>query len=259
MKEVHINDVKIEFDPIKHQYWLDERTLISGTRIGSLFDDKDWMKYWVSDMCQKLVRTYLDGSGVPEEKIKELIKKINDCHKDTTAMDFGNACHAWMEKFGNYKRKKRRKPAKPKSEAMKNAVQPMVEWIEEHNPEIIACEEIVYYLDPDTDLDFSGTLDIRFMLDGLHCIGDYKAAKKIDLTHYVLQMVVYALAIEQCTGIPVDRLYIFKLPKEGLKFQVRIIEMTDQLRKGGRLASYLKHMEKDVEKALKNSSTKKGT
>ena len=111
MKEVDINDVKIEFDPIKHQYWLDARTLISGTRIGSLFDDKDWMKYWVSDMCQKLVRTYLDGSGVPEEKIKELIKKINDCHKDKTAMDFGNACHAWMEKFGNYKRKKRRKPA----------------------------------------------------------------------------------------------------------------------------------------------------
>ena len=42
MKVVDVKDVKIEFDPIKHQYWLDERTLISGTRIGSLFDDKDW-------------------------------------------------------------------------------------------------------------------------------------------------------------------------------------------------------------------------
>ena len=259
MKEVHINDVKIEFDPIKHQYWLDERTLISGTRIGSLFDDKDWMKYWVVSLCVELARTRLETLKVSEEDIEALVESFKNSHKDTTAMDFGNACHAWMEKFGNYKRKKRRKPAKPKSEAMKNAVQPMVEWIEEHNPEIIACEEIVYYLDPDTDLDFSGTLDIRFMLDGLHCIGDYKAAKKIDQAHYVLQMVVYALAIEQCTGIPVDRLYIFKLPKEGLKFQVRIIEMTDQLRKGGRLANYLKHMEKDVEKALKNSSTKKGT
>jgi hypothetical protein len=258
MKEVEVNDVKIQFDPIKHQYWLEERSLISGTRIGGLYDDKDWMKYWVSDMCGKLVKEYLDGSTLPEEKVLELLAKIRDCHKDTTAMDFGSDCHAWMEKYGNYKRKQRRKPAKPKNIIMKNAVQPMVDWIEEHNPEIIACEEIVYYLDSETDLDFSGTLDIRFMLDGLHCIGDYKAAKKIDKTMYVLQMVVYALAIEQCTGIPVDRLLIFKLPKEGLKFQIKTIEMTDQLREGGRIANYLKHMEEGIEKALKNSSTKKG-
>jgi len=135
---------------------------------------------------------------------------------------------------------------------LKAAIKPFIEWSNEVSPDYISSEEVVYYESTlhGQYFDYAGTLDVRFSLEGEHCIGDFKTAKA-NKRDYVWQMALYAAAVEQSFGKPVDKVFIFKLPKEGYEYQCREIVLDDRYRNFAPALAAMKSMNYEIDKKIK--------
>jgi hypothetical protein len=91
---------------------------------------------------------------------------------------------------------------------------------------------------------------VRFNLGDKHCIGDFKTAKE-NKRDYVWQMALYAAAVEQSFGKPVDKLFIFKLPKEGHEYKLREIKLDDRYRNFAPALAAMKSMNYEIDKEIK--------
>ena len=259
MKQVTIQGKNITFDPDKHQYFLNDRELHGATRLSRIVAESDWIKWWVGKVCSEQAEIIFNELKASEVDIPEYVRRVKYAHTSSTntAIDFGNAAHAWCEAFVLWKLGKPR-PKRPRDDAVWSAVKPFVDWTKENAPEFLSREEIVYFEDEQIvmkrPVDYCGTLDLRFRLNGKLCIGDFKTGKNVfKSSEAVFQMGLYAIAVEQATGQTVDRLFIFKLPKDdSSKFEVRHFPMTDTLRSASRALNRIKHMKVEVDHWLKN-------
>ena len=240
MKKINLpNGIDLEFDEDRHKYFRDGREIPGVTKISGIMDETGWMIPWAAKMAgikaeEILLNVATSKTEIDEVNYKELALEIKNAHKSTSggAIAFGHAGHGILETFINWKLGRGPKPTSPKNEALRDAVRPFIEWSTEHNPDYISSEEVVYYKGEyaGMEFDYAGTLDVRFNINqGTHCIGDFKTAKN-NRRGYVWQMALYAMAVEQSYGRKVDKLYLFKLPKDGLKFKVRDVILDDRHR-----------------------------
>ena len=244
--------IELEFDSQKHQYFRDGRQVQGVTKIAGMMGDPGWRIPWTGNMAKaranRILKGYVCGDGftVGEEKhyaidevnYPRIAESIGRAHRlaSDRAIDFGNAAHGWLETFINWKMGRGSEPTKLKNREVRAAVAPFFDWSCKYGPDYIATEQFVYYEGyvGDFYFDYAGTLDVRFILDDRHCIGDFKTAKNLS-TDYVWQMALYSAACEQSyPGRAVDDMYIFKLPKtvDGklLPWMMKTIQVDDVYR-----------------------------
>jgi hypothetical protein len=198
--------------------------------------------------------------GLDELQAKSLADAVQKAPKikSQEAIAFGTAVHTWLEKWIGY-RMGGEKPEPPKAESLKSAVRPYLEWESLNKPKYLASEEVVYCAPSGWKIndDYAGTLDLRFDLNGSHCLGDFKSSKQIS-REYIFQCALYANAKEKQTGDRVDKLYVFRLPKiEGDRIEIKDFPFTDTLRESAIALSRLKHLAVEVELWLKKSKKEK--
>ena len=240
MKKINLpnKNIDLQFDEDRHKYFRDGREVPGVTKISGIMDETGWMIPWAAKMAglkaeEILLDVATSKTEIDEVNYKELALQIKNAHKSTSggAIAFGHAGHGILETFINWKLGRGPKPTPPKNEALRDAVRPFIDWSAEHNPDYISAEEVVYYEGEFAGMkfDYAGTLDLRFNLDGVHAIGDFKTAAR-NRRGYLWQMALYAAAVEQSFGKRVDKLFLFKLPKDGHKFKVRDVVLDDRHR-----------------------------
>ena len=241
MKKINLpnrTNIDFQFDEDRHKYFRDGREVPGVTKISGLMDDTGWMIPWAAKMAgMKAEEILLDvatsKTEIDEVNYKELALQIKNAHKSTSggAIAFGHAGHGILETFVLWKLGRGPKPTPPKNEGLRDAVKPFLDWSRENDPDYISTEEVVYYEGEFAGMkfDYAGTLDLRFNLGDTHCIGDWKTAKN-NRRGYIWQMALYAAAVEQSFGKKVDKLILFKLPKDGHKFKIRDVVLDDRHR-----------------------------
>ena len=259
-------NTEFDFDSDKHRYRDVDGRLIHGvTKICEMAGEPGWRIPWSAKMCAEVAEYQLKNATWKNDKgktvkidellIPDIVRAVRKAPqgKGDVAIDFGHTVHGWLEKFVNYKMGRGKKPTLPENPAVKQSVKSFIEWTKENNPKFIGAEEVCYY--ENGEHDFAGTVDLRFELDGVPCIGDFKTAKDIRKREYVFQLGLYALAIEQALGPHIKKLYIFKLPKlEGgtwTNFEVKSFPWTESLKIACQEINHLKHLSVDIDRWLK--------
>ena len=254
MKKINLpNGIDLEFDHRRHKYYRDGREVQGVTKISAMMGDAGWRIPWAAKLAKERAAEVFLGSfkegfisgnkwhtDITECNYESVAETIGQAHKDVSglAIGFGNAAHRWLENYINWKIGRGKEPTKLKDQGVRDAVRPFCDWSEKYEPDYIASEEVVYYEGHIQGFyfDYAGTLDIRFNLNGRHCIGDFKTGKHLS-TEFVWQMALYSAACEQSyPGKQVDHMFIFKLPKEGFPWALRVIQVDDVYRE---IAPYL--------------------
>jgi len=220
------------------------------TGIAEMTAAHGWRIPWAAKMCAETAEELL-APTFGEVQLIKLVRKIKGApyRRSGDAIDIGNAVHKWCERWVLFQLGKGAEPNEPNEKIVLDAVRPFVDWCKVHKPTFLASEDVCYYKD---EYDFAGTMDLRFLINGKTCIGDFKTAKSLK-REYIFQIGLYALAIEQTFGEKVHYLYLFRLPKiEGDSFEVKHFPFTDKLRKACESLNQLKHMAVDVDLWLKN-------
>ena len=236
MKTVTIRNTEIRFDPDKHRYYANGDNCYGTSSISDQDAENGWRIPWAGNMCkaqaERELTDVIEGRiELDELTLPDILKRIRGApwKKSTEAIDFGNAGHGFCEKFVLWKLGEGKKPQLPKNDDLKNAVMPFIEWDKENNPEYLASEEIVYWTNG--DIDYAGTLDLRFRINGKQAIGDFKTAKSIHKAEYVAQIGLYAMALEYSLQEKIDSLWLFRLPKiPGDQSEVLTFPYTDKLK-----------------------------
>jgi len=253
------NGIDLKFDPDRHKYFRDGREVMGVTKIAEMTGDHGWRIPWTAKMAgAKAEEILLDVATsklqVDEVNYMDYVSQIKKAHYSTSdrAIAFGHASHGILESYVLWKMGRGPEPTQPKNDGLKAAIRPYVEWSNDVNPEYISSEEVVYY---EATLhgqyfDYAGTLDVRFYLGDDHCIGDFKTAKE-NKRDYVWQMALYAAAVEQSFGKPVDKLFIFKLPKDGHEYKLRSVPLDDRYRTFAPVLAATKSMRYEIDQQIK--------
>ena len=236
MKTVTIRNTEIQFDPIKHRYYVNGDNCYGTSSISDQDAENGWRIPWAAKMGREQAEKELTAIIKKKQKLDELtlpdiLERIGKAHKKKSgeAINFGNSGHAFCEEFVLWRLNRGEKPTLPENDDLKNAVMPFIEWDKENKPEYLSSEEIVYWTDG--DIDYAGTLDLRFRINGKQAIGDFKTAKSIHKAEYVAQIGLYAMALEYSLQEKIDSLWLFRLPKiPGDKFEVLTFPFTDKLK-----------------------------
>ena len=261
MKKINLpnKNIDLQFDEDRHKYFRDGREVPGVTKISAIMDETGWMIPWAAKMsglkAKEILKEVATSNAVIDEtNYKELALQIKTAHRSTSrgAIAFGHAAHSIMEKYVLWKMGRGPQPTPPKNEALRESIKPFRDWSTENNPDYISTEEVVYYEGEFAGMkfDYAGTLDARFNLCGTHCILDWKTAK-FNKRGYVWQMALYAAAVEQCFGKRVDKLFLFKLPKDGHGFKVRDVVLDDRHRQLAPALAAIRSMNYEIDQLIK--------
>lgn len=174
--ELYNGKVKIKFFPVSHQYWVSvkgssfKRKSGSTTLIGIMDKSKalgSWQQTMTADFLLDLIAKKVP---ITEDLAIEAVIQ-NDIAKDK-AIDIGKAMHDWLEKYAKFKMKKGDMPEMPDIKEAINGVNAFLQWESEHKVKYISCERVVYSIKGD----YMGTLDLEAIVDGVHCLVDYKSS-----------------------------------------------------------------------------------
>jgi len=251
------NGIELKFDSWLHKYFRNDVPIPGVTKISGVLANAEWRIPWARKLMLETLATELDAiaispEGLNELNYREVMETVRTATDSKKAINFGHAAHSYLEKFINWHLGRGEKPTPIKAPTLKKAISPFLDWHNTNKPDYIAAEEVVYFENTVEDFHYhyAGTLDLRFNLNGNHCLMDFKTAKEIHTDH-IWQLVLYSLATEQSFGKPVDRLYICKLPKEGTPYKMREIIMTPFLRTVGPIIAAAILYEYEMKQMLK--------
>lgn len=158
--KVIVGDQEAEFPTSRRSF----TKLLSATTIGKNAFWKPLLANWIKDTCMNSFR-----DSLLERQARGLLidhKLIHMCHDDNlnasnrrmqTAGDLGTAVHDWLEEYVLYTMGKAPEPRMPQSPVeLKNGVEALKRWIENHDLKFKAAEVIVY----NPFLDICGTIDL---------------------------------------------------------------------------------------------------
>lgn len=194
------NLVTLGFDPLKHQYFIDDEPARAVTSVLSVIA-KPALIFWAAKCAAEYIEeTMQAGESYDEVQIKELAEKAKWAHRNNTnkAADTGTMIHEWIEKYVDGKN-----PSMPINEGMQRSIKSFVDWYEKQNievikPEIKLCSK-KYTL--------AGTADLLCRIDGKLTIVDWKTGSGI-YPEMLLQMGAYSMMYEEEFGEPIQQVMV---------------------------------------------------
>ena len=178
--------MKIEFNPKNHTYKCDGTPTPSVTSL-------------IRFICED------PYSGVPKATLERAAKFGNKVHEIVEAMALGQT----VEETGGF---------------VGIAQRRFLALKEEHAIVASSCEEKVAYKQSGLPL-YAGMYDMLGTVDGEMAIIDIKTTAEIHRDMLMVQLSLYAWAVEQMTGVTIPNAYVLWLPKKDLG-QLERIEMS---------------------------------
>lgn len=205
--ELYKGKVKLNFNPEKHHYTVDGRTIDGVTTIlGTL--NKPALVPWAVKMCAEYMEQNLPV-GVPLDEItkKNLIAESKKIYskKSGDAADHGTMLHDWIERWI-----KGQNPQPFVNDILRKSAEQFVEWVKKEDVKFTSSERKVYSL----KYDYCGTADIFGTIGGVPFVGDVKTSSGI-YDEMLLQVAAYNGAVEEEAGQPCQLGIIIRCGKDG--------------------------------------------
>lgn len=177
--ELYKGKVKVKFFPLSHIYMLSINGLSPKRKKGStsfidIKDKSEQLGKWQQTMSLDfLLKKIAEGVEINEDIAIEAVIQ-NDIAKDS-AVNIGKEMHEWLEKYIKYRLKFKGFQSVPEMPEIPEAitgVNSFLAWEKEHKPKYISSERMVYSMKHD----HTGTLDLEAVIDGVHCLIDFKSS-----------------------------------------------------------------------------------
>lgn len=143
-----------------------------------------------------LLDTLAKGIKIDEEKAVEAVIQHELYLKDMG--DVGHEIHGWCEAYIRHQLKQKgyeKLPEIPNFPEAQTGVTSFLAWAEEHKVKWLSTERAVYSLKHD----YIGIMDFEAVIDGLHCLGDFKSSNGL-YNSVRMQTEAYASADEEERG-----------------------------------------------------------
>ena len=217
-----LQDIDVYFDEDWHKYYIGGEEVMGVTKSSGMTKDTGFLAPWGAKAAATEADKIFKQKRVDELKRVEYMDRIKGAFKkqQKKGMDYGNVSHEFLHKWGEWKLGLSNKGPELVSREIKRTVKPFIDWSVENKIVWTAAEQVVLY--QGEGFRYCGTIDIRFEINGLHAIGDYKTGTRVGIND-AWQMAMYAMAVEQCFDVRVDRLYLFHLPKKGGRKSMKVI------------------------------------
>ena len=251
-----LQGVDVYFDPDKHKYYIGGKEVMGVTKSADMAADTNYKTPWGASAAAKEADKIFAQKRVDELLREKYFDRIR--YAWLTALReggaYGNITHAFLEKYSKWKLGQLDEPPeKLDSSSINKTAKSFTDWAKKNKIIWTAAEQVVMYQDLDKGFRYCGTLDIRFEINGLKAIGDFKTGKKIGVNH-AWQLAMYAMAVEQCFDERIDLLYLFHLPKPGGRKKIKVVKFSrDQF--CWEMAPYLARLRAEefkIKKAMKD-------
>ncbi len=166
-----------EEKPNRHMYYVNA---VRKTGVTSFIGIKDksralgiWQQQITADFLLKALEA---GKKIDIDLALEAVVQ-NDVLREEAA-DIGKEIHAWCEAYIRHKLKQKgfeKLPAMPNFPEAVTGVNSFFAWEKEHKVKWVSTERLVY----SKKHDYVGTLDLEAIIDGKHCLGDFKSSNGI--------------------------------------------------------------------------------
>lgn len=195
--ELYGGKVIVRFHEKGHQYYISKDGGLKFIRKGGvtgiigIVDKSVALGKWQQGMTLDfLLDTLKAGGQVDEEKaIEAVIQHELFVEK---AADIGKEIHAWCEAYIRHQLKQKgfeKMPAIPDFPEAITGVNSFLAWIDEHKVKFVSTERVIYSL----KYDYLGQMDFEAIIDGDHCMGDFKSSNGLYPT-VRMQTAAYAMA-----------------------------------------------------------------
>lgn len=161
------------------------------TGIIGIMDKSTALGKWQQGMTLDFLLDSLgSGKKIDEEKaIEAVIQHEIFVEK---AADIGKEIHGWCEAYVRHQLKQKgfeKMPGIPNFPEAVIGVNSFLAWIDEHKVKFVSTERVVYSL----KYDYLGQMDFEAIVDGSHCMGDFKSSNGLYPT-VRMQTAAYACA-----------------------------------------------------------------
>ena len=214
--ELYGGNVIVRFHEESHMYYISkdhgETFVRKGgvTGIISVLDKSKPLGSWQQGMTLDfLLDTLAQGNKIDEDKAIEAVIQ-HELFLEKT-VDIGKEIHAWCEHYIRHDLKEKgyeNMPAIPDFPEAVRGVNSFLSWIDEHKVKFRSTERIVYSMKHD----FLGQMDFEAVIDGKHCMGDFKSSNGLYPT-VRLQTAAYAMADMEESGKDYDGRFALRLSK----------------------------------------------
>lgn len=185
------------FHPVGHQHWVSKdsgkvfKRKGGVTGIISIKDKSVPLGIWQQGMTLDfLLDAIAQGHPFNEDKAIEAVIQ-HELYFEKT-VDIGHEIHGWCEFYIRHQLKQKGFESMPEIPNFPEAVQGVnafLAWIDEHKVKFISTERAVYSV----KYDYVGILDFEAVIDGSHCLGDFKSSNGLYNT-VRMQTAAYAMA-----------------------------------------------------------------
>lgn len=210
-------EVEITFFPDSHRYKLDGQYIKSVTKVLSVINKPQLLK-WATDLARAYLKAQLiDGNIITTQLIDEACSMYT-ATKDEAA-DTGKIIHAWIEEFAKAKISGEKKVIPlPEQDQAANGVLGFMEWYKNHQIEFTFSEKLVF----SRKNNYVGTSDVWIKIkdievgwvkyESLKLLSDVKSSKAI-YADYILQEIAYLEADEEENGVQYDGVATLRFEK----------------------------------------------
>ena len=214
--ELYGGNVIVRFHEKGHMYYIstdggEKFVRKSGvTGIIGIIDKSKPLGIWQQGMTLDfLLGTLADGRSIDEEKaIEAVIQHELFLEK---SVDIGHEIHSWCEFYVRHELGQKgyeKMPPIPDFPEAVRGVNSFLAWIDEHKIKFLSTERIVYSMKHD----YLGQMDFEAVIDGKHCMGDFKSSNGLYPT-VRLQTAAYAMADMEESGKDYDGRFALRLSK----------------------------------------------
>ena len=180
LTKIYGGDIIVKFYEKSHQYWISTdggKKFNRATGTTSYLNIKDKSRplgMWQQQVTAEfLLDCIAKGIAIDEDKAIEAAIQ-NDIQKEKAA-DIGKEIHAWCEAFIRHELKQpgfEKLPDMPDFKEGVTGVNAFLDWRAKHNVKFLSTERVVY----SKKHEYIGTMDLEAIIDGVHCIGDFKSS-----------------------------------------------------------------------------------
>lgn len=183
-----------------HQHWVSKdggKKFVRKTGVTSYLNIKDkstpLLKWSQGMTLDFLMDTLARGGVIDELKAIEAVIQHELYLQEST--DIGKEIHSWCEFYIRHQLKEKgyeKMPSVPEYPEAITGVNAFLSWIDEHKVKFLSTERAVYSM----RYDYIGIMDFEAVIDGLHCMGDFKSSNGL-YNSVRMQTAAYAAADEE--------------------------------------------------------------
>lgn len=222
-------DVVLEFNEDEHVYRVEGLKVPSTTQITKVIEKSILLPWATKTAAEWLETQWLPGRAYTYEAIESILKrsKIQYKIKSDEATTIGSQAHGWIETFGNAVLATGEKWPEgwkeiplPHTLDGIHSVNAFLNWYDEHDVVIVACERKVY----SKTHNYSGTFDLLAYVNGTLTVVDFKTSKAIYEDYYIQGAAYITAYCEELDYLksedprPQDFM-VLRIPKDGSPYE----------------------------------------